>query len=262
TIMENIFSPARFGSLLNKHIRAHLRTYLMSLIVFGAAILAIFIFLVSNSNILSLSLGSQFAVCSISLLLGMFIFTGNIFSDYNHSRSAFTATMLPASIFEKYLLYWLVSLIGFTIFALGVYHLSQGIILEYIKTQGAETTRFFVWNEVKNSLPFKWILIIYLSVHSIAFLGAISFRKKTVIITALVSFAIIAAYVYLNYRLSLAVLNGNSVPFPFVPAGIQTVDGWAQIERSNSELWATITLSVIIILFWICVFFKLKERQV
>jgi len=260
--MENIFNPARFGSLLNKHFREHLRMYLMSLLVFGAAILAIFIFLISNSNTLSLSIGAQFAVCSISLLLGMFIFTGNIFSDYNHSRSAFTATMLPASIFEKYLLYWLVSLIGFTIFALGAYHLSQGIVLEYIKNHGAETSRFLVWNEAKGVLPFKWMLIIYLSVHSIAFLGAISFRKKTVIVTALVSFTLISAYVYLNYRLSLVVLSGNSVPFPFVPVSISTADGWVQVDHSNSELWATITLSTIIILFWICAFFKLKERQV
>jgi len=260
--MENIFNPARFKNLLSKHFREHLRTYLMSLFVFGAIILVTFMFLVFLSKGRPLGTEPQITVFIFSLWLGIFIFTGNIFSDYNHPRSAFTATMLPASIFEKYLLYWLVSLIGFTILALGVFHLSQNIIIEYLRTQGMESTAFFIWEPGKEGFPVKLLIGIYILTHSIAFLGAISFRKKTVIVTALVSFSIIAAYVYLNYRTSLIALYGNSVPFPFVPAGIQTVDGWAQIEYSNSELWATISLSAIIILFWICAFFKLKERQV
>lgn len=250
--MENILNPTRFGRLLTKHFQEHLRTYLMSLIVFGGVILALFI----SSSILSIE--TQSIVCVASLFIGMFIFSANIFSDYNHPRSAFTASMLPASLFEKYLLYWLVCLVGFTVLALGVYHLSQSIIIEYLKTQGVETPRFFIWK----MNTFRVLLGVYLLLHSMAFLGSISFRKKTVIVTALVSFAIIAAYAYLNHRVSLITLNGNSVPFPFYPAPILTENGWAEIVQPNKELWATISLSTLTILFWICAFFKLKERQV
>lgn len=257
--MENIFSPKRFGNLLIKHLREHLRTYLISLILFGAIILVVFMFILSRTSV---SIEDQFIVCGVSLLLGIFIFTGSIFSDYNHSRSAFVTTMLPASIFEKCLLYWLVSLIGFTVLALGAYHLSQSIIIGYLKAQGIESTQFFLWKATNASPPSKWIFLIYLLLHSVAFLGAISFRKRTVIVTALVTFVIIAAYVYLNYRITLVALNGNSNPVPFAPARILTADGWANINQPNNELWGTISLSVLIILFWICAFFKLKERQV
>src|SRR5690606_14531963 len=153
-----------------------------------------------TGNRTTITIEDQFVVCGVTLFLGIFIFAGNIFSDYNHSRSAFVTTMLPGSIFEKYLLYWLVSLIGFTLFALGTYHLSQTIIIEYVKTQGVEPIRFFVWNVTNTSPPSKWIFLVYALIHSVAFLGAISFRKKTVIVTALISFAIISAYIYLNHR--------------------------------------------------------------
>lgn len=260
--MENIFSPTRFGNLVNKHFREHLRTYLMSMLVLGALILGFFTFTIVMSHRAELTISTQLIVCCVSILLGMFIFTGSIFSDYNHPRSAFTATMLPASVFEKYLLYWLISLIGFTVLALGVYHLSQAIIIEYLKTKDAEVIRFWLWNVSDATPPTKWLLIAYLLFHSIAFLGSIAFKKRTVIITAMVAFVIIGAYIYLNYRLSLVALNGNSIPFPFVRAGIQTEQGWATIEYTNNELWATISLSTLIILFWISAFFKLKERQV
>lgn len=262
--MENIFSPSRFGNLVNKHFREHLRTYLMGMLVLGVLILAFFILTIMMSNRAELTTETQLIVCCISILLGMFIFTGSIFSDYNHPRSAFTATMLPASVFEKYLLYWLISLVGFTVLALGVFHLSQTIIIEYLNTRDVEVTRFWLWNATykETSPPSKFLIGMYFLFHSIAFLGSIAFRKRTVIITAMVSFAIIATYIYLNYRVSLIALNGNSIPFPFVRAGIQTEQGWATIEYTNNELWATISLSALIILFWISAFFKLKERQV
>jgi len=264
--MENIFSPKRFGNLFNKHFREHLRIYLMSLIVFGAVVLAFFIFIVSTSKGRPLATEAQTMVFVFSFWLGIFIFSASIFSDYNHPRSTFTATMLPASIFEKYLLYWTVSLVGFTVLALGVYHLSQAIVIEYLKTQGIESIAFSIWKPAKEGFPVKLLTGFYFLTHSIAFLGAISFRKRTVIVTALVAFAIIAAYMYLNYRASLIALNGNSIPFPFFSANVLVLikDGleWAEIKQPNNELWATISLSTLIILFWICAFFKLKERQV
>jgi len=259
--MENIFSPARFGNLINKHFREHLRTYLMISIVFGGGVLLLFMFLISASN-RPLTLEDQFAIWGVSLMVGIFVFTANVFAPYNHSRSAFPATTLPASIFEKYLLHWLVSFAGFTFFALAAYHLSQSIIIGYLRANGLETEQFFAWNGTEASPPSNRILLVYILLHSVAFLGAVSFRKNTVLLTALVAFSTVALYVYINHLLTQAVLNGDGSLLPFSHVNVLTVDGWASINRPNNELWATISLSTLILLLWICAYFKLKERQV
>ena len=265
--MENIFSPTRFGNLVNKHFREHLRTYLMSLIVFGAVVLLSFIFTAFSSPGRAISIHMQSVVFVYSFMLGSFIFTGSIFSDYNHSRSAFTSTMLPASILEKYLLYWLVSLVGFTVLALGVYHLSQSIIVEYLKTRGTEPTIFYFWSAALEKFPTKLLIGMYLLSHAVAFLGAVSFRKNTVIITAFLALITSAIFTYLNFRITLMAFIGDhelsqiTISFPFVSANVSTEDGWVSIHQ-HSEIWTAIFLGTLILSFWICAYFKLKERQV
>lgn len=259
--MENVFNLKRFGNLLSKHLREQLRVYLMGLVVFAAIVLVALAYMSNKGGFAEPSI-SQPLTFMFSLLIGMYIFTASIFSDYNHPRSAFTSIMLPASVFEKFFLYWFFSLIGFTILAIGAYYLSQSIIIAYLKSQGLETIRYIFWHKNSAIPPIDWLVLTYTLLHSMAFLGAITFRKKTAIVTAMTIVVIIATYMYLNVKTTSIAINGSGSALPFLPSIALTEEGMTSTQLSNGEFWGPTILLSLTILFWITAYFKLKEREI
>lgn len=250
--MENTFQVSRLGKLFNKYMRENLKFYAGCALVFMALQTSVYFFNLNASHDFLIKYEDQAVFFAIGMYLGLFIITVISFTDYNHPRSIFPAIMLPASIFEKYILRWFITLIGFTVVAWVLYHLTQSFFSAYLPRT------FFLWHLDGNII--RWGLLIYALVHSVAFLGAISFKKRTVVSTALVTFITFLLFIYLNHRLTL--MDGSSIPFPFLPLNINTAEGPAKVAVENNETWAFASIAVVTVILWVTAYFKLKEREV
>ncbi len=250
--MENTFQLSRLAKLFHKFIRENLKFYAGCALVFIALQTTVYFLNATTSRTSAISHEDQAVFFVTGMYLGLFIITVISFSDYNHPRSIFTSIMLPASTFEKFLLRWSLTLVGFTLVAWPLYHLVQFFFANSL------AERFFLWNMGERAL--RWLVLAYLLVHSAAFLGAVSFRKRTVVSTALTIFVILMLFIYLNHELTL--LNGSSMPFPFLPLTINTPEGPAKAVVDNNEAWAIASVAVLTLSLWAAAYFKLKEREV
>lgn len=250
--MENTLQVSRLGKLFNKHMRENLKFYAGCALVFLALQTCVYFFNLNVSRDFMINYEDQMAFFAIGMYLGLFIITVISFTDYNHPRSIFPAIMLPASTFEKYILRWFITLVGYTLVAWALYHLTQSFFSAYLPRT------FFFWHLEWQII--RWGLLIYALVHSVAFLGAISFRKRTLVSTALVTFITFLLFMYLNHRLTLT--EGTSIPFPFLPLMINTVEGPAKVAAEDNETWAYLTIAVLTVILWVTAYFKLKEREV
>lgn len=250
--MENTFQLSRLGKLFNKYMRENLKFYAGCALVFMALQTTVYFFNLNVSRDFTIGYEDQSVFFLIGMYLGLFILTVISFTDYNHPRSIFPAIMLPASTFEKFILRWGITLIGYTVVAWALYHLTQSLFSAYLERT------FFVWHFQGSVI--RWGFLIYALVHSVAFLGAIGFRKRTVVSTALITFISVLTLMYLNHRLTLT--EGSSIPFPFLPLTINTAEGPARVAIENNETWAFASIAILTVTLWVTAYFKLKEREV
>src|SRR5690606_24443205 len=119
------------------HFRTNMKAYLISCLVLAGVTVVLFLLMISTRQ-KSIDAGNQFLVYFIAIYGGLFIFTGNAFQTYQHPRVGMSQLMLPASVFEKFLLGWLVSFVGYTICANAVFFLVRYVALQYYSAQGYE----------------------------------------------------------------------------------------------------------------------------
>src|SRR5690554_5885423 len=131
--MENTLQVSRLGELFNKYIRENLKFYAGCALVFIALQTSVYFFNLNLSRDFTIVYEDQIAFFAIGMYLGLFIITVISFTDYNHPRSIFPAIMLPASVFEKYILRWFITLIGYSVVAWALYHLTQSFFSSYLR---------------------------------------------------------------------------------------------------------------------------------
>lgn len=259
--MNNTLSPLRLGLLLRKHLQENLRTYLISLLVFTALLAGIFAIMAYNSGYNGISMGQQSALYFMSLYVGGFIFTAATFKQYHQSRSDIAQFMLPASLLEKYLLHWLLTLLGFALCHFLVFHLAQYLFLKLLAMYtGISSPYFSIFNH-HAGLSMTWFITFYLFLHAAVFLGAISIRKRTLISTAFLLLASIGLFIYLNYKLNH--LYGDVFgPIPLAPLTIVTEEGYMRVNFQYAETIGQLMILLLCFLLWGTAFFKLKEKEV
>ncbi|WP_028296700.1 hypothetical protein [Olivibacter sitiensis] len=260
--MNDIFDIARFGYLLRKHFNENAKTYIISLIVFIAILGVVFAFMTYSGGRKTVDINEQAVTYFVSLYLGGFIFAGSTFKEYHLPRSGISMLMLPASTLEKYCLHWLVTCVGFALCHFAVFHATQFLVFKSVSYYlGIENTYFNIFTN-PGSVPVNWLFLLYVLIHSAAFLGSISIPKRSVIFSALIVFASVGAYIYTNHRITLAIFGSNSTPFPLFPLNTMSEQGWASVSFDNVEMLGQSALLVLALLLWATAFFKLKEKEV
>lgn len=259
--MNNTFSIVRLGHLLRKHFNENIRGYLISFIVFVVILACVFLFATFTGISKTLPVDDQMGIYFASLCIGGFIFTGNAFRDYQRPRSDLFMLMLPASLLEKYVMHWVVTVVGFAICHFAIFHVTQWVVFKFITVYaGVENTYFNIFN-VRDYAPVIWLYLVFLLFHSIAFLGSISLRKMSTIFTAFIFFAVVALLIFINYSLTMN-LFGRATPFPLFPLGtIVEEKGWVDVSFVHAELIGKVGLGMLTVLLWTTAFFKLKEKE-
>ena len=260
--MNNIFNINRFGRLFIKHTVEHYKSYLMSLtVLLGVMLLGggFITYLIPGD---SMDVGMQTALFTSVLLLAGSIFASTIFADLGDNKKAMASLTLPASHFEKYLVAWLYSVLIFVIVFTAGFYLILLFLVNLKHFSGPTPEIFNVFNST-NDVGFQMYLLFAL-LQSIAFYGAICFKKLHFIKTAFAFFIVIAILVLTNQVL-LSILLRRSV-LPTMPFGM------LRFMENNQEKaislgqhqgdYALCLITILIIIFWVAAYYRLKEKQV
>lgn len=256
--MNNTFNPARFARLFVKHTTEHYKNYLMSLtVLFGVMLLgASFLVYLINAPI---DLGLQTALFVSIMLLAGTIFTSNIFSDFGDRKKAGSALMLPASHFEKYLVAWVYSFIGFLICYLACFYLVDWMAINAKHYPGQQIVMLNVFNRY-----ITMCFLMFAFMHAVVLWGAIFYNKLHFVKTAFAFFIGIALLMIIN-KVALGCLLNKNVHMTPPFGALRIMEHSREItvfiagDDGGFVLWVLAALAFI---FWAAAYYRLKEKQV
>ncbi len=196
---------------------------------------------------------------TIFMIVGGAIFTTGIFSNLGDKRKAISYLMLPASNFEKLLVSWLYSFVVFQVIYMVGFFLVDFIILSFGKAGASKLSAFHFDSDFR----FKTLFLSYAWVHSMAFFGAIFFKKMHFIKTAFTVFIFALILVLLN-KFSIDIMIGPSVETGEPFGSLTIYEGTKTYFMKKSELvWLVPYLTGgVALLLWVGAYFKLKETEV
>ncbi len=258
--MNNIFNINRFCRVFIKHTAEHFKSYLMSLtVLIGVMLLGgCFITYMIFDSFMPIAMQSVLFM-SILLLAGT-IFTSTIFADMGDNKKATASLTLPASHFEKYLVAWLYSVVIFLVVFIGSFYLIL-LLMVNLKHFPGQTPQLFNVFHNQNGAP---VFLLFALLQSIAFYGAIRFKKLQFIKTAFAFFIGIAILVLINQAILSISIRKSALPT--MPFGMLRFMENSQEKAISLGIhqgdYATWLIIVLIIIFWVATYFRLKEKQV
>gem|GEM_PF-2360453 len=277
--MNQTFSSARFGRLLRKFFRDN-GWSLVSMVGVLFVILAVSLSLMVYKNPPN-SVESSRLVGFLGLSLVLWpLFTHQIAADYNNRDQALSTLMLPASLFEKWLVLWVVSGLGFVLCFFSFFTLIDAIGTYYVNHRDwpQATLDYFTQRHISRTidrvdfteLRKTPIWAVWLMLHPFTLAATLLFRKYTLAIGVFVGILLFGAVFTLNqYYVQLMLdesVTVNNV-FPFAGFGVmkETASGpfhYLTLPQpiGNIIRW-TVGIAAVGLLYAVA-YFRLKEREV
>lgn len=261
--MNNIFKPARFGMLFVKFTAEHYKSYLMSLIVLMGVLMLGGSFMVYLINV-RMEISLQLLLLLWVIMFAGTVFTSTIFADIN-SKKAIASLTLPVTHFEKYMVAWLYSFVIFLVLVISAFYLVMLFLLNIKHFPGEQQEVFSLFynvNGLSTSVLFV-LLTIYGVLHSIAFFGAIYFKKMHFVKTALLFFMIIGVLIIGNNLVMRQMLNRDIIQvMPFSNVGFMEKGTMYSVNVSGFVWTGQVVFVGMALFFWVAAYFRLKEKQV
>ena len=256
--MNNVFNLRRFTQLFVNHTVANYRNYLMSFGVLMGILFLVMVSMASGKNF-RLSDSARQIYFSIFLFIGGAIFTTGIFSNLGDKRKAIAYLMLPASNFEKLLVAWLYSFVIFHLLYLAGFYIIDMVILSL----GHREVNHSAIMKFGSDFKYSAVLLAFAWLHSIAFFGALSFKKLHFIKTAFTVFVLILVITLLN-RVSIHLMIGSFAEAnePFSELTIYEGKKSFYLKQSDLVLLLPYLGGCMSLLLWVGAYFKLKETEV
>ncbi len=232
------FDINRFKQLVANDLRINLK-----IIAISVAVIIVFWTLLSlgNGGAVSQSL------FGFVLYVGGFVMTSRSFKELHDSEQAYHYLTLPCSNFERFLSKWIITSVGYAIALLGLFWIFSvlSMVIHYaIFSHMTPIINIFdplFWQSIKT----------YIILHSIVFLGAVVFKRYSLLKTALFIGCLI---------LGFTVFTG-SISFHFfslwTPYAVQIQNFGALVTFILNILWLAIAPFC-----WIVAYFRIKEYEI
>ena len=280
--MNQTFSSARFGRLLRNYWRDNAWSLVTAMGVLFVIMAVSLLLMVYTNPPDTAKDGRLVGFLGLSLVLWP-LFTHQIATTYNDRNQALSALMIPASLFEKWLLLWVVTGLGFVlcffsfftiIDAIGIYYVnhrewSQGILDHFSKNNIPRTIGRVDYTEL-DKIP-MWVVWILL--HPFTLAVTLLFRKYTLAIGVFVGLLLFGLGLYLNQHY-VQMMLGESVivrnAFPFSGFGVTKAAAVVSIFPSRylalpqpigDIIRWTVGIAAVGLLYAVA-YFRLKEREV
>lgn len=258
--MNNTFSFARFTQLFIRHTVANYKAYLLSL----AMLMGVLFLLIGYGSTVDgtfLSESTQYLYFIFFFLLSGAIFTSGIFSELNDKRKTIPYLMLPASNFEKYLVAWIYSYVIFQLIFIGGFYVVECIVFSISNNSVDRSGK--ILNIFADKGFFNHDILIFSILHSVAFFGAVFFKKLNFIKTTTLGFAMIVVIMLVhNTMINIMFPEGISASEPFSSLTIMEGNNRYYIEQLSAvSVMIPYLMLGLSILLWMGTYFKLKEKE-
>jgi len=257
--MHNLFSPARFGRLFQKHTAEHWKSYFMGVGVLAGTLLLALGFL-SYMNGGFPNTRAQAAFFGMFLLGSGFLFTSSVFADFSGKSRAIAALSLPASHLEKYAVAWLYSFLFFLLVYVGVFYAVDSLVLAFTQNDGQSTQLLNIFSTEEKAY---YAFLLFAAVHSLAFWGSLFFEKLAFVKTAAAFFAFFAFISALNHQV-LKLLLGVDLRFglPFMRVAFSEQNAYYHLTPLAAQRYLPeLVLLVLSALLWLAAYARLREKQ-
>ena len=271
--MHNFFSLRRFGALFSTYIGENAKKLGLQIFALFACLLIMFLLFASFDDY-NISEGMQIGIFYIGLYFGCFLFTASSFMPYAKGSEASYQLLVPASSFEKTLLHWLTTTICFLIIYVICYHLCRLLTISIITMWQPGINQSYYdlipksMNDESQQIIFIFSLF-YILIHSLTFLGSITFPKYTILLTLFMIVVILTVLIgwQIYWYKATPFLNQSSgfLGLPFTDIEAYTMDNPSKAVRIQFPLnpWLGIaSLAIVQLLITASTYFKLKEKQV
>jgi len=257
--MSRYFNFRRFGLLFKKHLAEQYKAYFMSFVVLtGVLTLGLgFLAFVQSGPINN---DMQILLYTLPMFLTGAIFTSNAFAALGDKKRAITYLTLPASHLEKYLVGWISTFVIFIVlYTISFYIVLYGVLsVDDVQEHEVQLMNIFSGNTFLN------LLGAYAGIHAIAILGSVYFEKGHFIKTAFIFFLSLALLTYLNEQVMQLVLGIDISTAPF--RSITIMDGEMKYYVTAPDVFGewidTIIPFLVVCIFWVASYVRLKEKEV
>ena len=251
------FNGSRFSQLLKVEVSGGYRNFFIASLATFAFLMMVIMIMAEDQDF-----GDFHKIWyPIVLLGGGYLFTSNSFSELNTANLRMGYLSLPASTFEKFASKFLVTNLGYLLFATLAYGLFA--FISNAISEAYFDYRFQAFNPFREHYPI--IIIVYITTHSIFLLGAIAYNRFAIFKTFLslvVTYFILAAIVYLCVRIIFNdVFDGLfSIRHDMLYRPSEQLEEFA--KHSLPKIAQFISYFIIAPLILTAGYFKLKEREV
>ncbi|MDD4921301.1 MAG: hypothetical protein PHS30_02355 [Bacteroidales bacterium] len=258
---NKFFNVRRFWNLLRNDLLLNHKRYLFTL---AGMIVVVFLFLVWDMTRTSHGyLRSQYTGFFFVLFIGIGAFIGSAFPLLSDKKDTCNYLLLPASVFEKYLVQFLICFVVFIPLALSIFwadaHLARWTASQYYSAQEiAVNIEKFQCAELFHDLDAMSQIVVFMGLFSIMaylFSARLIFRRfalvKSVILALLLMYLSVCVMVIFSH-IFYPEIHGFKVE-------IKDFNVYGQI--TNSELWLASIACISWLFFLPFGYFKLKEKQ-
>ncbi len=239
---NNFFDLSRFAALFRLELT---RVKKYALITLGATVGIMFLI---SIMIVGFTPNIDFSsFYYVGLYISGILLAGTAFPDFRKKETAMMYLTLPASVFEKLLSQIFIVSFGFVIFYSVAFLLYWGVVFVWRSFLQLDTQLpFYIFgsNEFIHSVLYLWFW------QSVFLVGSAAFNKAPLVKTMAVVFVVIAFLsVYVMFILTKFVFDNMQL-------------GSHMMFHSNVSLFNTDLLLLLIPVFWIAAYLKIKEKQV
>ncbi len=252
--MNKYFDTRRFAHLLRREYHINIKR---DLLIIGAmySLFTLIIFLVFEfgEEHYHEEFFEQFHFITyiIMLFVGSVFITSFSFIELRDKLKSHFYLLTPGSNFEKFMVNILISFLGYSLFML-VSYLIYSTAFNWITWKLYEL-RFTPLNIT--SSDFLIVMQIFIAVHSVFFLGAVTFKKYPLILTPIASFILIVVLSIINNAAGEIIFAGMDIDNLFDNMGFSEFFlGYEGIAKS-------VALYVVPFILWWVAYLKLNEKE-
>lgn len=254
TNMNKYFSTRRFANLLRREYHINIKR---DLLIIGAmySLFTLIIFLIfefaDETYDEEFFEYFHFVTYIIMLFVGSVFITSFSFIELRDKLKSHFYLLTPGSNFEKFMVNILMSFLGYALFML-ISYIIYSTAFNWI-TRELYELRFNPLNVT--SSDFLLVMQIFIAVHSVFFLGAITFKKYPLILTPIAAFILIVVLSIINSAASEIIFAGMDIENLFDNMGFSEFFlGYEGIAKAGA-------LYVVPFILWIVAYLKLKEKE-
>ncbi|RYG16817.1 MAG: hypothetical protein EOO07_12440 [Chitinophagaceae bacterium] len=259
--MNNTFSIQRFGLLIKRQWLEFGKIYLISLVVVFGVILTFYGFglysvLAENRPFDERELSFRFPLFLIFGFIFISIIASTYFAHLGQKPKAIIDLMLPASTFEKFMAGLLfTSVLSVISYILIFYVVDLAFVakLRGLYQNDDQSMRYFF--EKYNENVFKAVYFTPFFITSIFLLGSIYFEKFHYIKTA------ICVMIFSGIWAAIIAKSGKMLFEGKIPVDNRHMKLWFN-EKNMAEIWVTLLIIALTLIFWSITYVRLKEKEV